>query len=274
MSLIQVDTTKCKRDDICIETCPLKIIERKTDEAFPTMVEGGDTLCVQCGHCVAICPHQAMNHTAMDAEQCPPIVKELHPTPEQAEQLLKARRSIRTFKDKKVARELLTRLIHVARYAPSGHNTQPVEWLVVDDATAVHELAGKVVDWMRLLVNEESPLANMLHMDRIIQGWESGVDRIFRGAPHLIIAHAPQELRTSQSSCIIALSYLELMATALGLGACWAGYFMAAASSHPPTKQSLGLPSGHAVYGCVMVGYPKFRYHRLPLRNIPKITWR
>lgn len=274
MSLIQVDNERCKHDDICVKTCPLKIIERKTGDACPTMIEGGDALCIHCGHCVAVCPHQAMNHVSMSADQCPPILKELQPTAEQAEQFLRMRRSIRTYKQKKVDRDLLSRLVHIARYAPSGHNTQPVEWLVIQDGDVVRELAGKVIDWMRQLVQQGAEIAQMLHMDRIIQGWDAGTDRIFRGAPHLIIAHAPQELRTSQSSSLIALAYLELMAPALGLGACWAGYFMAAALLDPPTLAALQLPQGHAVFGCVMVGYPKFRYHRLPLRKTPRITWR
>lgn len=274
MSLIKVQAARCKRDGICVEICPLKLIEIKTQDAYPTMIEGGDALCIQCGHCVAVCPHQAMNHTIMHADQCPPIKKELRPTPEQAEQFLRMRRSIRSYKKKTVERELLSRLIHIARYAPSGHNTQPVEWLVLYDGNQVHDLAGKVIEWMHQLVKEGAPIAQMLHMDRIVQSWEAGSDRIFRAAPHLVVAHAPQELRTAQSSSIIALTYLELMAPALGLGACWAGYFMAAAALYPPVMEALHLPEGHGVFGGAMVGYPKIQYQRLPLRKEPKITWR
>jgi nitroreductase/NAD-dependent dihydropyrimidine dehydrogenase PreA subunit len=273
MALIQVNVDRCKRDGICIETCPLALLEFKTKDAFPTLIKGGEALCIQCGHCVAVCPHQAMDHAAIPASDCPPLSKEQMISSEQAEQFLRMRRSIRVYKNKPVDRGLLTKLIEVARYAPSGHNTQPVEWRVVDDKNQIHTLAGVVIDWMGHLVEQKSPLVQMLHMDRIIQTWQAGKDRILRDAPHLIITHAPQELRTAQSSSTIALAYLELMAPALGLGACWAGYFMAAASAYPPMTQTLKLPQGHAVFGAVMVGYPKFRYHRLPLRKEPKITW-
>lgn len=273
MPMIHVNPALCKRDGICAETCPLKIIEIKSDGAYPSPVQGAEALCIQCGHCVAVCPHQALDHRHMRADQCPPISKGLMITPDQAEQFLRMRRSIRTYKAKHVDRDLLSRLIHVARHAPSGHNTQPVQWLVIYHPERVRELAGQVIDWMRHLVEAGSPLAEMFHMDRIIQGWEAGADRIFRDAPHLIVAHAPQELRTSQSSSTIALAYLEIMAPALGLGACWAGYFMAAAASYPPIMESLKLPQGHAVFGAVMVGYPKHRYHRLPLRKEPVILW-
>jgi nitroreductase len=35
-------------------------------------------------------------------------------------------------------------------------------------------------------------------------------------------------------ACAIALTYLELATYSLGLGACWAGYFSAAAAFYPP----------------------------------------
>jgi len=96
---------------------------------------------------------------------------------------------------------------------------------------------------------------------------------VLRGAPQLIIAHG-QALPPTQTACVIALTYLELAAFAQGLGACWAGYFNAAATFYPPMQQALALPEGHQSFGAMMVGYPKFQYHRLPLRNEAKITWR
>jgi hypothetical protein len=37
---------------------------------------------------------------------------------------------------------------------------------------------------------------------------------------------------------------------------------------------ALGLPEGQQSFGAMMVGYPQFRYHRLPTRKMPEITWR
>jgi nitroreductase len=63
------------------------------------------------------------------------------------------------------------------------------------------------------------------------------------------------------AACIIALTYLELAVTSFGLGACWAGYFSAAANMGPPMKKALGLPEEHNSFGAMMVGYPKYKYH-------------
>jgi ferredoxin len=47
---LSVDQEKCKRDGICAAVCPASIIEFKFKEAFPTVIEGGDELCLRCGH--------------------------------------------------------------------------------------------------------------------------------------------------------------------------------------------------------------------------------
>jgi len=33
------------------------------------------------------------------------------------------------------------------------------------------------------------------------------------------------------------------------------------------------LPLGQKVFGAVMIGYPKFRYHRIPEKNRAVIDW-
>jgi nitroreductase len=210
----------------------------------------------------------------MTSDQCPPIQKGWRLGQDEIEHFMRARRSIRVYKDKDVDRQTLTRLIEIARFAPSGHNTQPVRWLVVYDCQEVRRLAGVVIEWMRHMLKEQSPLAKALHMDRVVARWETGVDTICRGAPHVIVAHARTDERPAPQACIIALAHLELAASAFGLGACWAGYFNTAATLWPPMHKELGLPEGHASFGVMMIGYPRYRYHRLPLRKEARITWR
>jgi len=274
MSLLTVDKEKCRRDGICTEVCPAAIIEFKEKDAFPTVINGGKLFCINCGHCVAACPHDAMSHRLMKSADCPPIKKELHISPEQIEQFLRSRRSVRVYKDKIVEKALLTRLIDIAHYAPSGHNLQPVNWLVIHDKEAVQRLAGLVADWMRHLIDENSPLAAAMHLDRVISAWQDGKDRICRSAPHLIVAHARKDNPTAPAACTIALTYLELATVPLGFGACWAGYFNTAANFWPPLQTALKLPDNHMPFGAMMVGYPKFRYHRLPSRKPSRVVWR
>jgi nitroreductase/NAD-dependent dihydropyrimidine dehydrogenase PreA subunit len=274
MDLFSIDREKCKRDGLCVAECPVGIIEMKTDDAFPSPRKRAAQLCINCGHCVAVCPHAALSLSTMKPEDCPPVNKELFLGPDQTEHFLRSRRSIRNYRDQQVDRPTLRRLIDMARYAPSGHNLQPVHWLVIQGSDQLKHFAGLVVDWARLMIATHPEIAGPMHFDRVVAAWELGQDPILRRAPHLVVAHGLQALTPSQSSCIIALTYLELAAASLGLGACWAGYFNAAATLYPPMTEALALPAGHQCFGAMMVGYPTYSYRRLPLRNEPKIEWR
>ena len=90
----------------------------------------------------------------------------------------------------------------------------------------------------------------------------------------MVVVHAPKDNRTAPAACTIALSYLELAASAFGLGACWGGYFNAASNLWPPMTEALNLPQEHASFGAMMVGHPKYTYHRIPLRNVPTVSWK
>jgi len=273
MSLLHVDTDKCNQDGICAAVCPPMIIRLESETKTPEMIPGGEEICIRCGHCVAVCPHGAMNHESMAAEDCPPVKKEWQPGPEQTEHFLRNRRSTRVYKDKPVDRDTLIRLVEIARYAPSGHNRQPVQWKIVYEKDDVRRLSGHVIDWMRHLIEEKSPMVEMMHLDRVVAGWEMGIDGINRNAPHLIMAHGHKKDPTVQTASTIALTYLELATTGFGLGACWAGFFTAASLFWPPLQEALALPKDHTCCGALMIGYPKFKYYRLPLRKKPEITW-
>jgi len=111
-------------------------------------------------------------------------------------------------------------------------------------------------------------------MDLVIAGWEMGIDAVLRGAPHLVLCHAPKDNMMARAAGTIALAYLELAAPSLDLGSCCAGFFDAALGFYPPLAEAVGLPEGHAGFGSVMLGYPRHRYHRMPRRNAAKITWK
>ncbi|MFZ5641984.1 MAG: nitroreductase family protein [Bacillota bacterium] len=274
MILFTVDRNKCTGDGICAAECPPRIIELSGKGSFPVPAEGAEELCIKCGHCVAVCPQGALIHRDLKPEECRPYVKEALFNVDQAEFFLLARRSIRSYKDKPVDREDLKRLVNIASHAPTAHNLQPVHWLVIEDGKSVKHLAGLVVDWMKQMLTMNPEVGRMLRFDSIVAQWEGGVDRICRGAPHIVISHAKETALSAAEACIGSLSYLELAAHAMGLGSCWAGFVNAAANMYPPVKSFLDLPEDHRCFGAVMVGHPKYRYHRIPVRNSTAVIWK
>lgn len=274
MSLFTVDPDRCKRDGMCVRECPARIIEMRDKESCPTLVAGGEAFCINCGHCVAVCPHGALSLETMPSGECRAVSKELMPSPEQVDHVLRTRRSIRIYREETLDRETLAELIDTARYAPSAHNCQPVHWLVIEKKEEVTRLAAVIIDWMQELLATHAEIAETLSLHRAIDSWNKGVDRVLRRAPHLVVVHAPSNLPLSHIDCAIALSYLELAAVSRGLGACWSGYTIAAASSYEPMRDALSLPEGHKCFGAMMIGRPAYSYHRVPLRNAPSIAWR
>jgi nitroreductase/NAD-dependent dihydropyrimidine dehydrogenase PreA subunit len=272
VALITINRETCNQDEICAAVCPAGILEIR--DGIPLPINDADELCIRCGHCVAVCPTASLTHADVPLESCTPIAKELGITFEQTEQFLRSRRSIRRYKERSVDQAKLEKLINIARYAPSGHNLQPVEWLVFGDRTKLQRLSGIVVDWMRWMLDNLPEIALSMHMDRTVTRWESGYDVVLRDAPVVIVTHAHKDNRVAPAACTIALTYLELAATAMGMGTCWAGYFNAAAATFLPMQEKLALPKDHQAFGAMMVGYPKYRYQRMPSRNKPKITWR
>lgn len=272
MDLIAINQQTCNKDGICAAVCPAGIIKFEKDE-YPTPSDEAEKLCIKCGHCVAACPTSSFSHREIPAEQCPSIRNELMLTDQQCEHFLRSRRSIRVYKKKPVPRDSIQKLIEIARYAPSGHNSQGAEWLVIDNIDHLQKLAAIVADWMRWLISNKPDTAASMHMDRTVKRWENGTDVYLRNAPALAIAHAGKDNSMARSTCYIALTYLEIAATSMGLGCCWAGYFNAAATNFEPMINELPVPEDHQCYGSMMIGYSRYKYYKLPPRRTPSITW-
>lgn len=273
MSLITIDAELCKRDGLCSAVCPFDIISLDDKDSPPQETEKAAEYCYHCGQCVAVCPHGALSLQDMPVSECIPVDPTLSVSPEQVRQMFRMRRSIRNYKDKPVESEIMEDLLRTATYAPSGHNTQPTNWMVFQGASLVR-LRGLTLEFLKQLLEKMPEIAIPAHVPEVIEATEAGHDKIFYGAPTVLLCHAPIDQRTAPLGCVIALAHFELAATASGLGTCWMGYFNYASEVYPPLKEELALPEGHKNYGALSVGYPKFKYHRIPLRRETRIVWR
>lgn len=274
MSLIEIDAALCKKDGFCVSDCPAVILRQADKDSIPEMIPGKEANCLVCGHCVAVCPHGAFNHRQVPLESCLPIEKSNTVSRDQAVQFLRSRRSIRHFKQKTPSRKEIQELIEIARYAPTGGNTQEVSWTVFYNRDDLVTIAGLTIDWMREAVETPPPEGAAPYYPLLISAWDAGLEVITRNAPVLLIASCPGGRRNSMVDLSIALAYLELAALPLGLGTCWAGLVQAALLHSAELQAFIGLPEDHTAHYPMMLGFPKYRYHRLPERKAPPITWR
>lgn len=271
MELFSINYEKCDKDGICAIECPAHVIEMT--EKGPAPITGADEICIQCGHCVAICPKGAFSLATLSPDECMAIDKDLKLTADQAEHFLRSRRSIRRYKKKPVPTDEFEKALEVACNAPTGSNKQPVQWLIVNQKEDVVKIAAHVIDWMRHTVKTLPEVAQAFNMEALVNQWDEGTDRICRDAPQLVFAYASNEFGSGAADCHTAMAYLELALPGFGLGSCWAGYVNYAVGQWPALQKELGLPANHTCHGALMVGYPKFRYFRAPKRKAPVIRY-
>jgi nitroreductase/NAD-dependent dihydropyrimidine dehydrogenase PreA subunit len=270
-TMIKVDETLCIACGSCIRACPGALI---TKQDYPVPVENGWDLCIDCGHCVAICPTEAMHQRSMGPEDCQPIDIHLIPRWDRVRQYLISRRSIRGYVRKPIEQQKILELLDVARYAPNGANRQVVRWLVINDPVKVHRIGEMTIDWMKIVKEKNPALYQEAKLELFVEPWELGQDRISRGAPCVIVAHAPKDERTAPPAAMIAIHQIQLAAPALGLGTTFTGSINTAGQSYPPLIEAFGLPEGHVPHGTFVIGYPAEKYQRIPVRKPVDVTWR
>jgi len=237
--------------------------------------------CIACGHCIAVCPEDAVVHSGFDPALFTPT-PETNVTPELLVDFLRSRRSCRSWLDREVPKEALDKLIDIARYAPTGHNAQNVSFIVIRNKEIIKKVSGLAAEFYGNLAAmvEKAPdgfpptVREMVHSFKLnYEFFKAGKDRIFRGAPVVCLFHAPSENPSSIDNCLYAAFHVVLAAHSMGLGSCINRYFVSAAEYTPAIGEALGLPEGHKIYGSVALGWPAHRYVRLVSRNEPDVTF-
>jgi nitroreductase/NAD-dependent dihydropyrimidine dehydrogenase PreA subunit len=271
VALLKVDSSTCTQCGLCAAACSLELIDFQA-KRFPTQVEEIDRECIRCGHCEAICPSGSLTLGEVSAERYLRLEKSLEVTFAQASQLIKARRSIREFKDKRVSPEEIERIIDVARYAPTGHNAQGVQWLIITNPDLLRRMSQLGLEWMRWAIKNIPVLVPII--GRMLTLQESGKDTFLNNAPAVVISFGRKNSSIAPIDCAIATAYFDLAAVSAGLGCCWNGLLLMSAASFPAMVEAVGLPEGHAPYGCLMLGYPKYKYPKAPDRKPANIISR
>jgi nitroreductase/NAD-dependent dihydropyrimidine dehydrogenase PreA subunit len=269
---ILVDQDLCTRCGICSVVCPMTIIDAADDNTLPRVTEKKSGMCIQCGHCEVSCPSQALLLNFLPEEKVILPAGAGILSPEDLGVYLKKRRSVRSFIKEPVPKERIVQVLDIARYAASGGNRQPVQWIVVHDPKKVQEIAGLTIDWMKTLRDTNHPMSGYVPM--LIRTWERGNDVICRDAPHLLLALVPEGNPLASVDAIIALTHFDIAAPAFGIGTCWAGFVAAASREYIPMKDTLAIPQGMVSAYAMIFGFPHFRIYSIPRRKPLQVTWR
>jgi nitroreductase/NAD-dependent dihydropyrimidine dehydrogenase PreA subunit len=272
MTKIIVDQDRCTRCSICSKICPLGLVDSADENHLPQVTESKASGCINCGHCEVFCPSGALTLDFALDEKRDGTIESAEISPDNLGTYLKTRRSVRHYTAQKVEKEKIEQIMDIVRYAASGMNSQPVQWIVVYDEKEVKRLSGLTIDWMRYLSESKNPMS--AYAIRLIAAWERGIDPICYNAPHLLIAHISENNPVAPTDAIIALTHFDIAAPAFGLGTCWAGFLAGAGRSWKPMQEALALPTGRAVAYAMMFGYPQYKTYSIPRRNPVQVVWR
>jgi nitroreductase len=207
-------------------------------------------------------------------------------------QLVRRRRSHRSFKNKDIPLQDLENLVDLCRYAPTGSNRQTVEIIMIQDKKKIKRLSDLTVDFFKEMIDQverrveelkgggkEIPedlqytYDNLVSRKRLVVARESGMDPIFHKAPAVMIFHSPTLTSTPKDDCVIAAQTVVLTAMTMGLETCYIGLFEAAARDYPPISEELMLPPGNQVLSVLIMGYPILTYLRTVDRKPIKVRW-
>jgi nitroreductase/NAD-dependent dihydropyrimidine dehydrogenase PreA subunit len=273
MSLLIINAEKCTKCNVCVLSCPVSIINLNAENKTPEVSKNKENLCIYCGHCESICPENALTHSLSQSALEAAIERNKLVNPTELAFYIKQRRSIRNFKKEPVEKNKIEQALDVVRYSPTGHNRQLNQWLVLYDTQKVELLTKATIEWMRKLITIKPEIAERWGFSVLVAKFDMGFDRICRNAPHIMFCYSPSSYLVGQLDAIIATTHLDLYLPSLGIGTCWAGYLNMAIQQSKEIKEIIGLDENSTVHTSLMIGYPKYNYHKIPNRKQIAVKW-
>lgn len=257
----QVDQFKCIRCGECVNECPVNILVIGDQTPFVADGRGGD--CIGCQHCLAVCPEGAVSVLGLRPADSYPLSGADMPTFAQIDRLIRGRRSVRRYRDDPVDQATIEELLHTAFQAPSGRNDRQVSYSVVGTREAMDRVRAQVFDGLSELISKQGLPAGYEFFVDIVNGWKMyQADVLFRWAPHLVIACAPEDSASGEADGIISLSYFEIAAQTYGIGTLWNGLVKIAIRMLPEVRTALGIPDNNRVAFAMSFGWPDVSYAR------------
>ena len=157
-------------------------------------------------------------------------------------EIIKSRKSIRTYQDKPLPKEVVRDILEAAKYAPTARNMQELEYRVVTNKALMDKLSKGIADALQL---EGLPL----------KGPPGAKPRFFYDAPLLIVVIAPKDNPWATTDAALAVQNILLYATSIDLGACFIGMAKFIEKDKELCKL-VNIPDNMTIVAAVICGYP------------------
>ncbi len=252
--IISINKDLCTGCGLCKKDCPFNsfnIVEKKMEIIKQD--------CIKCCHCLAICPNNAITISGF-IDEPKVITKEMKVSPDILIDHIKSRRSIRSFTKDEVSIESINRIIEAGQYTPSGSNKQDVSYIVIKDNINEYEKTALIL-FRRL--KKIIDIFTKKYKSTIIDD-----NFFFKSAPVAIVIKSSNIVDGA-----LAASSMELMATSLGLGVLYSGFFSKVAMKSKKLKKKLKITSKDKIVTTLVIGYPAVKYQRTAPKEKPLVTF-
>jgi nitroreductase len=178
------------------------------------------------------------------------------------------RRSVRSYKQERIPRDILIKIIEAGNQAPSGMNSQPWRFVVVENETFHKRLLDIVIPNAKRLL-EGIRDTNPERYELIMKRYEELEDPIYYSAPAIIFVIGRG--RYADLSCPLVCENMMLAAHSMGLGSCWV-YFGSLVTEDEEIKKTMELRDDEKIFGPIVFGYPE-EIPEPPEKKPPVIKW-
>ena len=153
--------------------------------------------------------------------------------------LVKQRYSVRRYANKAVSKEDILKCVEAARLAPSAQNSQPTEFIILQDPNKIKEFSKKVFSGVYLpssFAKKASAIAVLMAKPDFLTN---------------VVGKQLQDISYFLLDVGIAGEHFVLQAQELGIGTCWIGWFNTKA-----VKNFFDLPKQYKILSLIAMGYP------------------
>lgn len=290
---IIIDYKKCTGCGLCVTVC--SDLNYKIEDKKAKLTDNPLFGCIGCGQCMAACPQGAISIQGRtlspdDLFDLPP--QKNSSTYTQLLSLLQCRRSIRVFKDKKIEKDTIDKILAAAVTAPIGLPPSDVNVLVHGSREKVNAFAEDfclylegmkwlVSNWFLTMMrpfwgktNDElfrrflKPLFGVY-----IDNMKKGINFVTYDAPLSIYFYGSPYCDPADP--VIAATYAMIAAESLGLGTCMIGGIHPMIQSGGKAKKfrekhGIKYKSREGLF--VIFGYPAVKYRKGIKRTFASVT--
>lgn len=143
--------------------------------------------------------------------------------------IIKNRRTIRKYQNKKISKEILAKIIEAGRWAPSAENSQPWKFIVLKSSKAKNEFIKSIVtkDYSKKFLTpvnvllkasfkiiKEAPVIILVYNTHPLSKKIKKLGKVYEKLTYL----------SEIQSISAAIENMFLTATSLGIGMCWLNF--------------------------------------------------